>query len=167
MTATGHGPNSAVMSYTTLGWGSIGGTFIMHFCVAMILLSSEPVIFELPLSYPDLVFTREWGGNHYYRYSWWLCSDGYSCSDGDYTHMLTIGSNGYALNFCRWLGGSHIYFLSSESIHEVLWFIFRTCDPGTYRLCRDNTTEISIMEVVNPWSFALTSYHIYILKEMS
>ena len=130
----GHGPISAVMSYTTLGWGSIGGIFIMHVYVAMILLSSKPVICELPLPYPDLVFTREQGGNSYHRYRWWLCLDGYSCSDGDHAQTMIIGSNDYVLDFCQWLmhmefcwwlSGSQIYFLSSWlaylEVHSSLW----------------------------------------------
>ena len=28
------------------------------------------------------------------------CSDGYSCLDGDYAQTVTIGSNGYILDFC-------------------------------------------------------------------
>ena len=59
-------------------------------------------------------------------FSWWLCSDGYSYSDGDYAQTVTIGSNGYVLDFCQWLMqmvfcwwsyGSQIYFLSS-------WFVY-------------------------------------------
>ena len=59
-------------------------------------------------------------------FSWWLCLDGYSYSDGDYAQTLTIGSNGYVLDFCQWLMqmvfcwwsyGSQIYFLSS-------WFVY-------------------------------------------
>ena len=42
-----------------------------------ITLSGGPVIFELPLSYPDLVFTREWGGNFI------------TGTVGDYVQMVT------------------------------------------------------------------------------
>ena len=73
----------------------------MHVCVAMILVSSKPVIFELPFSYPDLVFTREWGGNFYHRYKCDSYSDGYSYSNDDYAQAVTIGSIGYALKLCQ------------------------------------------------------------------
>ena len=82
-------------------------------------------------------------------------SDGYSYSNDDYAQTVTIGSIGYALKLCQWLGGSQIYFLSPESVHKIVWFMFRTYDPGTYKLRRDNTADIGIMEVVTPWSFCI------------
>ena len=60
----------------------------MHIYVAMILLSGEPVIFELPLSHPDLVFTREREGKFI------------TGTVGDYIQTVTFG---YVLDFCQQL----------------------------------------------------------------
>ena len=139
MTAIGHGPISAVMSYTTLGWGSIESTFIMHVCVAMILLSGGPVIFELPLSHPDLVFTREWGGIYHYRYSWWLYSDDY--------FWLCPAFLPTVMRF------SDLFSEDLSLIFMVLFQLhFRPVISVLTRIRRGSTTEISIMEVVTPWS---------------
>ena len=151
MTAIGRGPISAVMSYTTLGWGSNELLSVPTSVGKPIALSGGPVIFELPLSYPDLVFTREWGGNlitgtvgdnvqmvtcaqvvTMFRWlsmlRWWLCSD------SDYDQTVIIGSNDHVMDFCQWLMhmvfcwwpyGSQIYFLSSWlaylEAHSSLW----------------------------------------------
>ena len=125
-----------------------------HLGDTMIVFQEYPRLWvTIALPWPS--FHRERGRNSYYRYIWWLCSDGYSYSDSECTQTTTIDSNGYALELCQWLGGSQVYFLSPEFVHKIIWFMFRTYDLGTYRLRRGSTAEIGIMEVVTPWSLCI------------
>ena len=157
MTAIGHGPISAVMSYTTLGWGSIGGTFIMHVCVAMVLLSGGPVIFELPLTHPDLVFTREWGGICHYRYSW--------C----YVQMVTHAQMETVIRWwlvvlmiMLWTSINDLCIWCSVGDHMVLRFIFWVPDLLTWKFIQAFNLGIpSILRntqqylmFLKPWSHA-------------
>ena len=78
------------------------------------------MIFELPLSYPDLVFTRKWGGNFITGTDGDCVQMVITGTNGEYAQTMTIGSDGYILDFCY----DFMQMLYSVGDRMVLRFIF-------------------------------------------